>query len=392
MKDSCLERLLMRSNYLLITIGLFVLSNCSCLAADGLPRIDAKPMKFTPCPRGNKSKPNEQVLGPYELWLSEDLDTGCLEIICDTYGSDVEDTRTINIEGVYISSTGTAAKRDKRIIKGKMRQDRPVWISEKTVKDIKLKDTDTIGGDISARVGMQTYIFHEVDRETSVKAHGIDLRVGPCFHYDCYEAWELSEKQRSQVMCISAAIDKSCFENASVKVFLKESEGYLFRHTMEKHELCFNSIIESGSVFPVTISIIKYEPKDMEFAINFDLQLFSRRKAWDTLLKLNAKMTKDDIHRILEKYKWKSYSDEDNEIRIWTEPLGVTSSWVIRLVLEDNKVSAIKYGLTGDINKRPMEAIVWPDKLTTQGGYKSTIDNVLGRILKPEDKKNSKEK
>lgn len=234
-----------------------------------LSKIETKPMEYSPTLRMKPPKINRQILGPYRLDMTIDLETERLHISCNHYDSDVEDRDTIKIEKIMVSSSD-----GEREIAGKMLlySNGVGWISDRSTELLNLCEGDTVKGVISARIATEKYIYHDVEDGSEIKANGIDFKVCPCPHSDCYKGFALPEKQKDTVRCITASIDKAMFKDASVRascvLMNNEIKQSGFRHSERKSEVCFKSLEDGQNIFPIEVEVIKYEPVTMNFAID----------------------------------------------------------------------------------------------------------------------------
>ena len=84
-----------------------------------------------------------------------------------------------------------------------------------------------------------------------------------------------------------------------------------------------------------------------------DEQLNQREQLQLITSDLEPGMTKTDVLEVLNKQKWTSYEEIENEIRLWTKPQPLPTAWGVRLLFKNDKLTAVKYYNTDNISKRP---------------------------------------
>jgi hypothetical protein len=85
-------------------------------------------------------------------------------------------------------------------------------------------------------------------------------------------------------------------------------------------------------------------------------QLESQEAAMKVVSDLRLGMTKPQVYAVFETHHWTSWGDEGGEIRMCTKPQPLPTNWIIRLIFDGDKLSAIKYGLADNIFKHPENA------------------------------------
>ena len=85
-------------------------------------------------------------------------------------------------------------------------------------------------------------------------------------------------------------------------------------------------------------------------------QKVSQEKALEVIQALEPRMTRDQAYQVFEELGWTSYTEESNEIRLWTKPQPLATNWIIRLCFENDSLVAIRYGTADNISQRPKDA------------------------------------
>lgn len=85
-------------------------------------------------------------------------------------------------------------------------------------------------------------------------------------------------------------------------------------------------------------------------------QKISREKVQNVVSDLRLGMTKLQVYAVFEKHHWTNFSEEEGEIRMYTKPQPLPTSWIIRLFFSRDELSAIKYVSVDDISHHPEDA------------------------------------
>ena len=85
-------------------------------------------------------------------------------------------------------------------------------------------------------------------------------------------------------------------------------------------------------------------------------QKIARGKLIKITAELKPKMDKAEVYQVLDNHKWTAFSEQDNVIRLRTNPQPLPTDWKVRLFFIDNKLAAIKYGTADSILKSPKDA------------------------------------
>jgi len=68
---------------------------------------------------------------------------------------------------------------------------------------------------------------------------------------------------------------------------------------------------------------------------------------------LQLSMTEAQVLEVLGKHEWTSFAEMEDEIMLSTKPQLLATDWKVRLFLEDNRLTAIKYCNADNIEKGP---------------------------------------
>ena len=71
---------------------------------------------------------------------------------------------------------------------------------------------------------------------------------------------------------------------------------------------------------------------------------------------LQLDMSRTQVLEIIQKYKWTSFYEMENEIMLSTKPQLLATDWKVRLFFKDSRLAAIKYCNADNTERRPESA------------------------------------